>query len=83
MAVRTKKSKGHIKDSSADSEAVKDRREGILSVIKNKGFTSIKDISTVIRGISEKTIQRELQGLVEAGLVVRQGERRWSRYSLA
>ncbi len=61
---------------------IKDRQEGILSVIRNKGQANIKDISTVIRGVSEKTIQRELQSLVEAGIVGKKGERRWSTYFL-
>ena len=61
---------------------LKDRRETILSVIKDKKKVSIKDISTIIRNISEKTIQRELASLVELGTVVKEGERRWSIYSL-
>ncbi len=61
---------------------LKDRREGILSVIRSKGKASIKDISMIIRGVSEKTIQRELQALVEARLISKQGERRWTRYSI-
>ena len=48
------KDKGHIKD----------RRETILSVIKNKQKASIKDIAVLIRGVSEKTIQRELSTLI-------------------
>ncbi len=73
-------SKGHIKDT-IDAN-IKDRRESVLSVIRNKKVASIKDISTVIRDISEKTIQRELMALVAAGTVLKQGERRWSTYSL-
>jgi DNA-binding transcriptional ArsR family regulator len=61
---------------------IKDRRETILSVIRTKQKTSIKDISTLIQGVSEKTIQRELSALVEAGIVRKKGERRWSIYSL-
>lgn len=76
--------KGHIKDNApAPSAHIKDRREAVMSVIQNKGSVSIKDISTLIRGVSEKTIQRELMALVESGIVVKQGERRWSTYSLA
>ncbi|MBI2025632.1 hypothetical protein HYT04_02520 [Candidatus Kaiserbacteria bacterium] len=70
---------GHIKD----TKSIKDRREAVLSVIKNKGKASIKDISTVIRGVSEKTIQRELLALISIGAVIKHGERRWSTYSLA
>jgi DNA-binding transcriptional ArsR family regulator len=73
------KTKGHVKD----TEQIKDRRETILSVIKNKHKASIKDISTLIRGVSEKTVQRELASLIEEGIVLKQGERRWSIYSLA
>jgi DNA-binding transcriptional ArsR family regulator len=74
--------KGHIKDSVSDIH-IKDRRDTILSVIKDKGKANIKDISTLIRDISEKTIQRELLALISLGMVRRQGERRWSTYSLA
>jgi hypothetical protein len=72
------RSKGHIKD----IDGLKDRRDAILSVIKNKVRASIKDISAVIRGVSEKTIQRELLSLIRDGTVLKHGERRWSTYSL-
>lgn len=71
--------KGQVKD----TRKVSDRRDVILSVIKDKPNVSIKDISTVIRGVSEKTVQRELQALINEGVVKKQGERRWSTYSLA
>lgn len=78
------KDKGQIKDiHRATALHIKDRQESILSVIRNKRKVSIKDISTIIRGVSEKTVQRELSALVESGVVVKQGERRWSTYSLA
>ena len=75
-------SKGHIKDTTKD-EAQKDRRETILSVLRSKGQANIKDISLLIRSVSEKTIQRELTALIEEGVVRKEGERRWSTYSLA
>ncbi|MDP2665511.1 MAG: hypothetical protein Q8P23_02625 [bacterium] len=76
--------KGHIKDTEhLPDSPIKDRRDAILSVIKNKGTASIKDISTLVRGVSEKTIQRELSSLIGLGMVLKQGERRWSTYSLA
>ena len=75
--------KGHIKDTVGAASVVKDRREAVLSVIRSKGNASIKDISTLIRNVSEKTIQRELISLIEAGIVLKQGERRWSTYSLS
>ena len=75
--------KGQIKDNTtAPKESIKDRRDAVMSVIRSKGSVSIKDISTLIRGVSEKTIQRELAALIESGVVAKQGERRWSTYSL-
>jgi DNA-binding transcriptional ArsR family regulator len=71
-------SKGHI----SDTPVRKSRRDAILSVLESKGPSYIKDISMVIREVSEKTIQRELQSLVGAGKVTREGERRWTRYTL-
>ncbi len=75
--------KGHIKDTKEISDIhIKDRREAVLSVIKNKEKASIKDISTIVRGVSEKTIQRELTALITTGMIRKDGERRWSTYSL-
>ncbi|HUQ30071.1 MAG TPA: DeoR family transcriptional regulator [Candidatus Paceibacterota bacterium] len=76
-ALAGESSKGHIKDIDRT-----DRKGKIISVLKSKGQASIKDISTLIRGVSEKTIQRELQSLVEQGMVKKSGERRWSTYTL-
>jgi hypothetical protein len=59
-----------------------ERRSSIVSVLKTKGASSIKDISTIIRDVSEKTIQRELQNLVLEGQVTKTGERRWTTYTL-
>jgi predicted transcriptional regulator len=60
-----------------------DRGERIKTVLEAKPEATIKDISEIITDVSEKTIQRELNSLIEKGQVMRQGERRWSRYSIA
>lgn len=59
-----------------------DRRERIKTVLEAKGEATIKDIADVITDCSSKTIQRELNALIKDGVVKRQGERRWSRYSI-
>ena len=59
-----------------------DRAERIKTVLEAKPQATIKDIAEVITDVSEKTIQRELNSLIESGQVVREGERRWSRYSV-
>jgi hypothetical protein len=58
-----------------------DRAERIKTVLDAKPQATVKDIAEVITDVSEKTIQRELNSLIEKGEVVREGERRWSRYS--
>lgn len=60
-----------------------DRQTLILSTIRSKGESSIKDLTDVIKGCSEKTIQRELIALVSSGDLLKTGERRWSRYTVA
>lgn len=62
---------------------VSGRRDAILSVLRSKGPSYIKDISLSIRDVSEKTIQRELQALVLDGSVLKTGDRRWTTYRLA
>ncbi len=78
-------SKGHgkdnpIKDTYADGK-LHGRQEAILEVLRGRPEgAGIKDVSTVIRNVSEKTIQRELMALIDAGVVRKEGERRWSTY---
>lgn len=59
-----------------------DRRERIKTILEAKGDATIKDISEIITDCSEKTIQRELNAMIEDNVVKREGERRWSRYSV-
>lgn len=59
-----------------------DRRQRVLTILEAKGEATIKDISEIVTDVSEKTIQRELNAMIEDNLVKRQGERRWSKYSI-
>jgi DNA-binding HxlR family transcriptional regulator len=43
---------------------------------------SINDIHAVLNDISLKTLQRDMNTLIDAGLVKKEGSKRWSRYSL-
>jgi len=60
-----------------------DRRTRISTILEAKGEATIKDISEIVTDCSEKTIQRELNAMIEDNVVKREGERRWSKYSLA
>lgn len=79
-------SKGHpqgqSKGQQKDNPASANRRDAIIGVLRTKGSLSIRDISSVIRDVSEKTIQRELQALVNERKVEKSGERRWTVYTL-
>ncbi|HBD25164.1 MAG: hypothetical protein A2566_01980 [Candidatus Zambryskibacteria bacterium RIFOXYD1_FULL_40_13] len=58
------------------------RQNIILALLKKKKELTINDIAVVIKDCSEKTIQRELNSFISAGVLKRSGVRRWSRYSL-
>ena len=60
-----------------------DRTARIKTVLDAKPEATIKDLSEIITDVSTKTIQRDLNSLIASGEVIRQGERRWSKYSIA
>ncbi len=81
--------KGHVSDhpgsfkdnkSKGQDKGQSERMSLILDLVRKKKSLSIKEIAQVIRDCSEKTIQRELNTLIEKGLIRREGERRWSVY---
>ena len=55
------------------------RRNEILDMLSTHPI-NIKDIAQKVLGCSEKTIQRELNSLLEDKLIERIGEKRWSKY---
>jgi DNA-binding transcriptional ArsR family regulator len=70
-----------LRDNSKSKEG--DRRKLIIDLVKSRGEITINDAVSIIRNVSEKTIQRELISLTNEGILLKKGERRWSRYSLA
>ena len=71
--IKDNKTKGQNKGHS-------ERMSLILELVRKRKSLSIKEIASVIKGCSEKTIQRELALLISQGLVRKVGERRWSLY---
>lgn len=71
-----------IKDTSQPADKKNGRQDLIIELLKTRSNLTIKDVAQVVTDCSEKTIQRELINMVEKGIVKREGERRWSRYSL-
>jgi hypothetical protein len=74
--------KRHLGQGNKNSEK-SERRDMILKIIRKNKNSTIKDISTMISGCSEKTIQRELLSLVSENILKKTGEKRWTRYFLA
>ncbi|MDZ7726440.1 MAG: hypothetical protein U5L75_02570 [Candidatus Campbellbacteria bacterium] len=58
------------------------RRDIIIQLVKDKKEITVKDAAREIQDCSEKTLQREIVGMVEEGVLERLGSRRWSRYRL-
>ena len=67
----------------SNGKGQEDRRKILLDLLNKKDKISIKDAAFVIKTCSEKTLQRELLALVEEGIVIKEGERRWSTYRKA
>ncbi|MBI1957515.1 MAG: DeoR family transcriptional regulator [Candidatus Niyogibacteria bacterium] len=64
--------------------AGKERREKILSFIRGKDWVSVGDLMSAFEGqTSGKTIQRDLIGMANAGLLLKEGDKRWRRYKAA
>jgi len=79
-----KKEKGQIKDytpRNISSEELSERRLMILDFIKKNGKKTISEIALICNGVSEKTIQRDLFGMVKTGELMAEGEKRWRVYS--
>ncbi len=64
------------------STVTNDRKIKIIKALKNKRSLNITEIKTEFPDVSFKTIQRDLQTLIDEGTIERIGERRWSMYRL-
>jgi len=71
-----------VKTSELKQKDKSNRQDIIISLLKKNNELGIKDFTSSIKDCSEKTIQRELVLLVTKGLIKKDGEKRWSRYSL-
>jgi len=60
-----------------------ERVQTILDFITKRGSASTGDVAQLITGCSSKTLQRDLTKLVQDGILTKEGEKRWTRYSLA
>ncbi len=56
------------------------RQVQAVKLVKEKGLISIADLKLIYTGVSERTLNRDLQVLVEKGVLVAQGEKKGRRY---
>jgi hypothetical protein len=78
----TNGSNGHSENGRKEKKTKLTRRDKILSLFKDKKNITINDVEKIIEGCSKKTMQRELLSLVDEGILTKQGEKRWSVYTL-
>ncbi len=79
-----KKEKGHMNNHISrrvSGGELNERRVKILNFIKKNGKKTISEIALICNGVSEKTIQRDLFGMVKMGELMAEGEKRWRVYS--
>lgn len=74
--------KDNQSDINRTEEKKVDRRAIILALLRSKSEISVSDAMKELPGVSDKTVQRELVAMVEAGILSKKGEKRWSTYSL-
>lgn len=67
----------------AQKKTTNNRRLAIIDMLTAHHNATMQDIAAALPKVGLKTIQRELVRLVDDGVVVRKGERRWTTYSLS
>ncbi len=60
-----------------------ERVQTIIDFITKRGSASTGDVAQLITDCSSKTLQRDLNKLVQDGVLIKNGEKRWTRYSIA
>lgn len=77
-----KKPKENQKTNLAPTSDKNKRRKKIIQTLEKIGESSMKDISTRMTNWSEKTVLRELNDLVDEGVIEKNGQKRWTKYSI-
>lgn len=61
---------------------INERQKVILTHLKTRPRAKISDFYSLFTDLSSKTIQRDLQDLVSKNILAKEGEKRWTVYSL-
>lgn len=62
---------------------LKERKRKILSLLGENVWVSISEICGSLPEIGAKSVQRDLLEMVQAGILKKEGDKRWRKYSLA
>jgi len=78
-----KEEKTYIGGFTGISDVISDRQKKIVEHLKGSSQAKISDFYTAFNNVSSKTIQRDLQDLVGKNILKKDGEKRWTVYSLS
>ncbi|RJQ34787.1 hypothetical protein C4568_01935 [Candidatus Parcubacteria bacterium] len=81
--IKDRREVSFISKTDGTSTSVSSRGSGIVGILRSGGELNIRDIAANLPEYGEKTIQRELNTLIQQGVVKRTGLKRWSKYSLS
>jgi len=84
LGVRTEKSLAspEINGQHANQSFFNERQKVILQKLKQVSYVRISDFYASFEQVSTKTIQRDLQNLVDKNILKKEGQKRWTVYSL-
>ncbi len=83
VSVDSKSVSKQSKTLNSTPKAAKVRINNIIEFITKRGSASTGDLTSVVSNCSSKTLQRDLNNLVQQNILKREGTKRWTRYSIA
>lgn len=69
-------------EKAANTGSANERQKAIIGHLSDKGQAKISDFYETFDGVSSKTIQRDLQDLVARNMIRKEGDKRWTTYTL-
>ena len=92
VAIELTKIKDRVRNLSIDSKlklkigeqiALSERQMKLVEYLSENEFVVMQDLTRVLRMVSEDTILRDLKGLMEKGIIKKEGSTKASRYVIA
>lgn len=70
------------KKTSEQKPSTVDRKKRILDFVKDKERVTVGELASLFSEYSEKTLQRDLLEMVDRGVLMKEGDKRWRSYVL-